>query len=93
MHDGLFENQRSLGAPLYLALAAALDLPEDELRVALATGVYAPNVKSDFIGGVRSGVNGTPCYFIDGRRHNGSYDFEELASAVDAALKQARAAI
>lgn len=93
MHDGLFQNQGNLGVPLYFALAAALDLPEDELRVALEMGVFAPKVKNDFIGGVRSGVNGTPCFFIDGRRHNGSYDFEELATGVDAALQQAKAAI
>jgi protein-disulfide isomerase len=93
MHDGLFENQASLGVGLFFALAAALHLPGEELRRALDTEAYAPKVRNDFIGGVRSGVNGTPTFFVDGRRHDGSFDFEGLVSAVDAALLRANASL
>lgn len=85
MHDGLYENQDSLGVPLFVALAAALDLSELGLRTALENGTYAPKVRSDFIGGVRSGVNGTPTFFIDGGRHDGSLDFADLITAIKAA--------
>jgi protein-disulfide isomerase len=93
MHDGLYANQANLGAPLYFELTAALGLQKDELRTALEMGTYAPKVRNDFMGGVRSGVNGTPTFFIDGHRHNGSFEFEELVSAVDAALLKANASI
>jgi protein-disulfide isomerase len=83
MHDGLFENQSSLGLPLLFVLAGALDLPEVELREALATRKFEPKVRADFIGGVRSGVNGTPAFFINGQRHDGSFALEDLAAAIE----------
>jgi protein-disulfide isomerase len=38
--------------------------------------------------GIRSGVNGTPTFFINGKRHDGSYEFEVLMEAVEAAAGQ-----
>jgi protein-disulfide isomerase len=34
------------------------------------------------LSGVRSGVNGTPTFFINGVRHDDSWDFETLAAAI-----------
>jgi protein-disulfide isomerase len=82
MHDGLFQNQIRLGLPLMLALAKSLRLPVTELQEALAIGKYRTKIQSDFIGGVRSGVNGTPSFFINGARHNGSYVYEDLMSSI-----------
>ena len=87
MHDGIYENQDQLGLPLLFALANALGLSEAALREALVNGTYEPKVKSDFIGGVRSGVNGTPAFFINGRRHDGSYAYSDLVSAVEASMR------
>jgi protein-disulfide isomerase len=91
MHDGLYENQDRLGIPLFFALAEVLGLSELELRDALENETYAPKVRADFIGGVRSGVNGTPTFFIAGQRHEGSFDLESLVTAIDAALMDAKA--
>ena len=82
MHDGIYENQDRLGLPLLFALASALGLSEASLREALVNGTYAEKVKGDFLGGVRSGVNGTPSFFINGQQHLGSYAFEELVAAI-----------
>lgn len=87
MHDGIYENQDRLGLPLLFALASALELSEARLREALVSGAYAEKVRSDFLGGVRSGVNGTPSFFLNGRRHDGSYAFSDLAAAVEANLR------
>lgn len=86
MHDAIYENQDRLGLPLLFGLAGALGLSEASLREALVNGSYAEKVKGDFLGGARSGVNGTPSFFINGRRHDGSYAFADLAAAVEADL-------
>jgi protein-disulfide isomerase len=82
MHELLFENQNNLGVPLLSSLVESVGLSARALRDALMRGVYRPKVLSDFMGGVRSGVNGTPTFFINGRRHEGSYELPSLLAAV-----------
>jgi protein-disulfide isomerase len=86
MHDDIYENQDRLSLPLLFALARALGLSDPELRNALATEKYAPKVKSDFLSGVRSGVNGTPSFFINGHQHLGTYALEDLTLAIESHL-------
>jgi protein-disulfide isomerase len=83
MHDGLYQNQDKLGLPLYFALAERLELSTQHLSHALAVGQSALKVQNDFIGGVKSGVNGTPTFFINGQRHDGTYAFEDFVAAVE----------
>ena len=93
MHDGLFENQERLGGPLYLKLAQELSLSPVELRQALEEGKYKDRVRVDFSSGVPSGVNGTPTFFINGKRHDGPFDYESLVLAIDEAIDRQRNAI
>jgi len=86
MHDSLYANQDELGLPLILALGRALGVSDLGLRDALAQRTFASKINDDFIGGVRSGVNGTPSFFINGEKHQGSFAYEELAAAIDARL-------
>jgi protein-disulfide isomerase len=86
MHDSIYENQDQLGLPLLFVLTSALGLSEADLRQALVNRTYAETVRRDFLGGVRSGVNGTPSFFINGQRHDGSYAFGDLTAAVEAHL-------
>jgi len=83
MHDGLFENQFQLGLPLFFELTKLLGLSTPEIQTALEAGLYAPKVRADFMGGVRSGVNGTPTFFVNGVRHNGPYDLASLISSIE----------
>jgi protein-disulfide isomerase len=92
MHDLLFENQDRLDEALYLALAQELELPAGALRKSLEAGTYRIRVRADFTGGVRSGVNGTPTFFINGHRQDGPFDFEDLVSAIDKAVDTAKQA-
>jgi len=85
MHDLLFENQESLGETLFRELADKLDLPASQLKTAVAEKAYSARVRADFAGGARSGVNGTPTFFVNGQRHNGSFDFDFLSMAIDQA--------
>jgi Thioredoxin len=52
------------------------------MRNVLETGRYRNKVRNYFIGGVRSGVNGTPTFFINGVRHDGPYDYASLVSGI-----------
>jgi protein-disulfide isomerase len=88
MHDLLFENQERLGGALYLEIAQSLGLEPAGLRKALETREFAARVKTDFSGGVRSGVNGTPTFFINGRRHDAPFDYQDLKEAIDAELSR-----
>jgi protein-disulfide isomerase len=92
MHDLLFENQERLGDELFSGLAQELELSGAALRQALEKGTFRARVRGDFTGGVRSGVNGTPTFFINGRRHDGSFDFDRLVSAIEEALSSAKSA-
>jgi protein-disulfide isomerase len=84
MHDAIFENQGELGNALFFALAEKLKLSPDLLQEALADGDFRARVKHDFLGGVRSGVNGTPTFFINGERNDGSFELEDLIAAINA---------
>ena len=86
MHDALFENQDRLGVPLFVKVAEELGLPSGELLNALRMGKFAPVVREHFLSGVRSGVNGTPTFFVNGVRHDGPFEFEFLVNAIDAEL-------
>ena len=47
-------------------------------------------VRDDFMGGVRSGVNGTPAFFINDRRHDRGFDLRSLSEAITTALAMPR---
>jgi protein-disulfide isomerase len=87
MHDLLYENQGRLDEELLVELAEQLRLVPARLVQALESKEFEPRVKADFSSGVRSGVNGTPTFFINGQRHDGPYDFSSLVDAIDRVLE------
>lgn len=84
MHDLLFHHQRNLTDLSLGKLATQLELSSDELSKAFEAGTYVEHVKTDLNGGVRSGVTGTPMFYINGRLYEQSYDYEALVSALKA---------
>jgi protein-disulfide isomerase len=85
MHDWLFEHQEQLD-PVHLALGAEqVGLPVDEVAVEVNDHRRADRIRRDFVSGIRSGVHGTPTFFINGIRHDGSYALPDLLAAVDQA--------
>jgi len=89
MHDRLFEHQDALSDEALVAHADALGLDVERFARELAAGAHAPKVRQDFMSGVRSGVNGTPCFYINGVRYDGQYDLASLLGAVEAVLRAA----
>lgn len=90
MHDAIYANQPRLGVPLLFAIAGTLKLSQIGLRDSLANFLHAERVRSDFLGGVRSGVNGTPTFFINGVRHEGGFSASELSAALEQQLAVTR---
>ena len=84
MHDTLYEHQQALDDPHLLLYAQELGLDLGAFEEAMIQHIYAERVREDLLGGVRSGVNGTPSFFINGIRHDGAFDFESLLTAIAA---------
>lgn len=85
MHDWLYQHQDQLD-PVHLSLGVEqLGLPLDEVDAEVERHAHADRVRRDFVGGIRSGVLGTPTLFINETRHEGGYDVADLLAAVDAA--------
>jgi len=89
MHDLLFENQERLDGALFLELARKLDLSTPALTQALEDNLFTAHVRAEFRDGIRSGVNGTPTFFINGKRHDGSWEFPELLLVIDETAESA----
>jgi protein-disulfide isomerase len=89
MHDWLFENQEDLSAANIAAGAKELGLDVRRFAKEIESRKYQEKVRHDFSGGVRSGVNGTPTFFINGVRHDADFELETLTEAVQSALAQA----
>jgi protein-disulfide isomerase len=73
MHDTLFENQDALADDDLAGYAENLGLDVRRFIADFERGTYLPKVRGDFRSGVRSDVNGTPTFFIDGHRYDGSW--------------------
>jgi protein-disulfide isomerase len=86
MHDTLYENQRALEDEDLASYAKKLGVTSEELESAYAGGPAADKVRTDFRSGVRSGVNGTPSFFVNGERYDGDW------TDVDAFVEFLRAA-
>ncbi len=82
MHDLLMARASALSEADLLSYAAELGLDVDRFASELSAGVHGPRVQRDVGTGARSGVNGTPTFFVNGLRHNGPYDVSSLRAAL-----------
>jgi protein-disulfide isomerase len=82
MHDLLYENQEALDDENLAQYAETLGLDARCLICEVLSGAHMARVREDFQGGARSGVNGTPSFFINGLRHEGAPSFDALLAAL-----------
>jgi len=82
MHDLLFENQEALDDRDLANYAAELGLDVRRVVSDILRGAYANRIRQDLIGGVRSDVNGTPTFFINGMRYDGPRDVYSMLQAM-----------
>jgi protein-disulfide isomerase len=85
MHDMLFEHQRALDDRHLVGYATALGLDATTFERDLHAHEHKARVREDFVSGVRSGVNGTPTFFINNLRFDDSWDADTLTEALTAA--------
>jgi len=71
MHDAIYENQRDLNENLLMKLAEQLNLNIPQFEKDLESTELAEKVDSDFESGIMSGVNGTPSFFVNGKKFDG----------------------
>jgi protein-disulfide isomerase len=83
MHDTLFENQDALEDSDLVEYAATVGCDVDRFVREMAEERYATRVRQDFLNGVRSGVNGTPSFFINGLRYDGPRDLHSFLAAIE----------
>jgi protein-disulfide isomerase len=88
MHDTLYEHQDALEDEDLARYAEALGVPSREVTEAFGAGPIAQRVRADFRGGIRSGVNGTPTFFVNGERYDGNWtEVESFVAVLQRAAK------
>jgi len=85
MHEAIFADQSALADADLVGRAERLGLDAGRVKQELAAGIHAGRVRRDFNSGVRSGVNGTPTFFINGWRYYGAWDLASLLAALEEA--------
>jgi protein-disulfide isomerase len=83
MHDTLYTNQHALDDAHLVQYATAIGIEPKRFVAALSSGQFRPKIRADFLSGVRSGVNGTPTFFIDDVRYDGPHEFAPMLEAVE----------
>lgn len=92
MHDAIFEHQQDSDDALddahLVRYAAACGADPVQVKLDLEGDTFEERVRTDFMSGVRSGVNGTPTFFINGDRFEGDWtNRREFASALEEAAE------
>ena len=82
MHDLLFEHQDALEDENLIAYATTLGIDPQWSAAALEQGLFRERVRDDVASGGRSGVNGTPTFYINGARYDGLLHPTSLLEAV-----------
>ncbi|UHQ98993.1 formate/nitrite transporter family protein (plasmid) [Natrinema zhouii] len=82
MHDMLYEHQDALEQENLLDYAADIGLDTEQFARELDAGVHQERIEEDVASGAQSGVDGTPTFFINGRRYDGPSEHDALLEAI-----------
>ena len=87
MHDVIFENQKNLLGRSLTEYARRIGLDTDQFEDDLKNNVHAEKVQADFESGLRSGVNRTPSFFINGEKYDGNWEEEAFSDYLENKIK------
>lgn len=88
MHDFLFDSQSHLKLPQLRAYAERLELDMARYDADMAEQVYLQRVREHIESGEKSGVRGTPAFFVDGAIQDVSFGLQQLFERVEEALRK-----
>ena len=87
MHDYIFNHQHTLEDSDLEQFAGAVGLDMQQFARDMAERPYVSRIEEDLQSGIRSGVRGTPTFFINGILYPGSWEQEALLAALRAASR------
>jgi protein-disulfide isomerase len=82
MHDYLFEHQKALDDSHLLEHAQKVGLDIDRFKKEMSGHIYAPLIFKSLKNGIDSGVEGTPTFFVNGVRYEGSWDLDTFSNVL-----------
>ncbi len=85
MHDYIFHHQHTLEDSDLEQFAIAVGLDMQQFARDMAERPYISRIEEDLQSGIRSGVRGTPTFFINGVLYPGSWGQEALLAALEEA--------
>lgn len=85
MHDAIYENQYRLADDLFEELAESIGLDLDQFNKDSESESILKKVEDDFESGIRSGVNGTPSFYVNNKKFDGGPEdlFETLKESTE----------
>lgn len=87
LHDKMYANFRTISRDRIFAWAKEIGIDTDKLRADLDSHKYASRVQAESNEGDNAGVEGTPTFFINGKRLNLSFEVATVAPLITEALK------
>jgi protein-disulfide isomerase len=90
-HDILFtnwtgENVGDFNNNRLIAFAANIGLDMNAFSSCFSSHKYSQRVTQDHDDGLKAGVQGTPAFFINGKKYDGAFNYSGFKAAIDAAL-------
>jgi len=86
MHDLIYEHQADLGPEIIPAWAKQVGLDLKKFAIDIQQSAINKRIKEDRQSGIRSGVNGTPTFYINGIRYDGPPDFNSMLEVLESEL-------
>jgi protein-disulfide isomerase len=88
MHDKMYANFKSISRDKIFVWAKEIGLDTNKLRADLDAHKYAARVAAETKEGEDAGVEGTPTFFIDGRKFNSTFQADLVGPLVEKQLKR-----
>jgi protein-disulfide isomerase len=88
LHDKMYANFRQIGRARILEWATQAGLDMNRFRTELDGHKYAARVHAEEQEGEIAGVEGTPTFFIDGKKFNGVFEVKTIAPIVADELRR-----
>jgi len=88
MHDLIYENQEELEPGILPSWAGQIGLDPEEFGLSIRREEVAKRIRDDRVSAIRSGVNGTPTFFINGARYEDPADYNSLLAGLEEPLNR-----